>query len=201
MVHRCDWLALELAEVECPSGRRLTHHVVRVPQPAVGVVVHDPERGVLMLRRHRFIVDTFGWEIPAGRVEPGESPAAAAAREVLEETGFQVGPIQLLTAFAPSIGLSDQRFVVAAAAGASRLGPPSDPDEAVAVAWVPIPTIWASIRAGTIAGGLSLAALLFALTVGPLGGEPLGGEPLGGEPLGGEPLGGEPLGGLAAVDR
>ncbi len=48
-----------------------------------------PARGVLLLWRHRFITDTWGWEIPAGGIDPGETPPDAAARETLEETGWE----------------------------------------------------------------------------------------------------------------
>ena len=48
----------------------------------------DPARGVLALWRHRFITDTWGWEIPAGRLEAGETAEQAARRETLEETGW-----------------------------------------------------------------------------------------------------------------
>ena len=95
----------------CPVSRRFEHHVVRVPRPAVGCVVHDPDRGVLLLWRHRFITDTWGWEIPAGGVDEGESPEAAAARETLEETGWRPGPLApLMLTYHPSNGLTNQVF-------------------------------------------------------------------------------------------
>ena len=77
VLYDSPWVALHVADVELPDGRRLDHHLVRMPAPAAGVVVIDPERGVLLLWRHRFITDSWGWEIPAGRVEAGESPSRA----------------------------------------------------------------------------------------------------------------------------
>jgi 8-oxo-dGTP pyrophosphatase MutT (NUDIX family) len=74
---------LALVDVEIPGVRRFEHHVVRVPRPAAGAVVHDPDRGVLLLWRHRFITDSWGYEIPAGGVDEGETPAQAATRELL----------------------------------------------------------------------------------------------------------------------
>jgi len=71
---------------DLPGGERFDHHAVRYPQPAAGTIVRDPDRGVLLIWRHRFITDTWGWEIPAGRSEPGESPEEAAVRETIEET-------------------------------------------------------------------------------------------------------------------
>ena len=75
-----DWVGLALVDVEVPGGLRFDHHVVRLPREAVGTVVHDAERGVLLLWRHRSITDSWGWEVPAGGVEPGEPLPDAAAR-------------------------------------------------------------------------------------------------------------------------
>ena len=90
-IYSSAWVNLHLVDVEIPDGPRFEHHVVRMPFPAVGTVVHEADRGVLLLYRHRFITDTWGWEIPAGRAEEGESLEEAARRECLEETGWEPG--------------------------------------------------------------------------------------------------------------
>src|SRR5437879_8842989 len=105
-VYESEWINVVLVDVEVPGHQRFEHHVVRMPSPAAGVVVHDEQRGLLLLWRHRFITDSWGWEIPAGRVDPGETPAEAAAREVLEETGWRAGPLRPLVSYQPSNGLS-----------------------------------------------------------------------------------------------
>ena len=137
-LYESNWVRLTLADVELPDGQRFEHHVVRATGEAVGVVVHDPVRGVLLLWRHRFITDTWGWEIPAGRVDEGESPEGAGSRETLEETGWQPGPLRRVGAYHPTNGLSDQRFRVFVADGAEEVGPPSDPNEAERVEWLPL---------------------------------------------------------------
>jgi 8-oxo-dGTP pyrophosphatase MutT (NUDIX family) len=118
---------------------------------------------VLLLWRHRFITDSWGWEVPAGAVDPGESSIEAAAREVLEETGWQPGPLSHLASYHPTNGLSDQRFDLFLAAGATLFGDPSDPGEAERVEWVPVTEVRELVRRGEVADGLSLTALLFAL--------------------------------------
>jgi hypothetical protein len=65
-IYESEWLRLVLTDVEIPGGERFEHHVVRVPNQAAGTVVRDEQRGVLLLWRHRFITDTWGYEIPAG---------------------------------------------------------------------------------------------------------------------------------------
>lgn len=154
-----EWVRLALVDVEVPGGPRFEHHVVRAPQPASGVVVHDPARGLLLLWRHRFITDTWGWEVPAGRVDPGETPAEAAEREVLEETGWAPGPLEPLLDYHPSNGLSDQTFHLFTAAGAEHRGEPSDPAESERIEWVPATEVRDHLRAGRVPDGLSLTAL------------------------------------------
>ena len=127
-VYESEWVCLTLADVEIPDGERFEHHVVRMPNHAAGTVVHDSERGVLLLWRHRFITDTWGWEIPAGRIDPGETPEHAAARETLEETGWRPGPLRPLVRFQPTNGISDQVFNIFLADGATHVGDPVDVD-------------------------------------------------------------------------
>lgn len=162
-LYESEWVGLALVDVEVPGGARFDHHVVRMPNQAAGAVVHDPDRGVLLLWRHRFITDTWGWEIPAGRIDPGEEPAEAAARETLEETGWRPGPLRPLLSYQPTNGLSDQRFDLFLANGATHEGDPTDPGESERIEWVPIDEVRALARAGAIQDGLSLTAILYAL--------------------------------------
>jgi 8-oxo-dGTP pyrophosphatase MutT (NUDIX family) len=162
-----EWVRLTLVDVEVPDGERFEHHVVRMPNFAAGTVVHDPARGLLLIYRHRFITDTWGWEIPAGRIDPGETPDTAAAREALEETGWRPGPLTPLLTFQPTNGLSDQRFHIFLADGATHVGDPSDPGEAERVEWVPVDEVRALVAGGEMPDGLSLTAVLYALQFAP----------------------------------
>lgn len=161
--YESEWVGLALVDVEVPGGARFEHHVVRMPNQAAGTVVHDPGRGVLLLWRHRFITDTWGWEIPAGRIDPGEQPEQAAARETLEETGWRPGPLRPLLSYQPTNGLSDQRFDLFLADGATHEGDPTDPGESERIEWVPTDEVRGLARAGEIQDGLSLTAILYAL--------------------------------------
>ena len=158
-----EWMRLVLVDVEIPGVERFDHHVVRFPQAASGTVVHDPERGVLLLWRHRFITDTWGWEVPAGRIEIGETPEQAAERETLEETGWRPGTLTPLGTYAPSNGSSDQMFHLFVAEGAEHVGDPSDIGESERIAWVPVDEVRRMIAGGELTDGLSLTALLWAL--------------------------------------
>jgi len=157
-----QWMRLALVDVELPSGERFEHHVLRFPQTASGTVVRDPERGILLLLRHRFTVDTFGWEVPAGRADDGESPEDAARRETTEETGWRPGPLRSIGSFHPMPGAVDQTFYLFVADGAEQVGQP-DEDETAAVEWKPEDEVRRMLRGGSITEGLSLVALYRAL--------------------------------------
>ena len=167
-IYESPWMRLVLTDIELPDGTRFDHHVLRTPNHAAGVVVHDPDRGVLLLWRHRFIVDTWGWEIPAGRVDPGESPIDAAAREVLEETGWRPGPLRPLTSFNVASGITDHHFDAFVADGATHEGEPADAFEAERIEWVAVADLRGVIEAGEVPDGPGLTALTYALAFGHL---------------------------------
>ena len=155
-----EWVNLELADVELPKGQRIAHHVLRMPRQSVVAAVVDRAR-VLMLWRHRFITDRWGWELPAGWVDDGEDPAAAAHREVIEETGWRPGPLRLMYSFSSDHGISDSRFHLYRADGAVLEGPPVDVAEASRIEWIPLSVARTLIERGQIDDGASLTALLF----------------------------------------
>ena len=101
---------------------------------------------------------------PAGRVDEGETPIEAAARETYEETGWQPGPISHLTTYYPHNGSSDATFHLFTAQGATYVGDPPDASESERVEWLTLPRLRAEIAAGRVGDGLSLTALLWWLT-------------------------------------
>jgi len=161
MIYESPWISLALTDIEIPGGERFDHHVIRMPAQAAGTVIDDPDLGVLLLWRHRFTTDTWGWEIPAGRVDDGETPIQAAARETLEETGWKAGPLRPIGRYFPHNGSSDAVFNLFATDSAEHIGDPTDPSESERIEWVMWPTLRKEIAAGRIGDGLSLTALLW----------------------------------------
>ncbi|UDY37794.1 NUDIX domain-containing protein [Dermatobacter hominis] len=177
-IYTSEWVTLALADVEVPAvgsqpAHRFEHHVVRSDRPASGTVVLDEVDGtpsVLLLWRHRFITDTWGWEIPAGGVDEGESSLEAAGREVLEETGWAVGgeagTVEHLVDYFPANGMADKRFDLFLARGADHVGDPTDPAESERIEWVPVSRLRGEVAAGRVGDGMSLTALLWCLAFG-----------------------------------
>jgi 8-oxo-dGTP pyrophosphatase MutT (NUDIX family) len=164
VIYDSEWLRLVTTDVTMPDGTRLDHHVVRMPRPAAGTIMTCDGR-VLLLWRHRFITDTWGWEIPAGAVDDGESVAEAAVREAVEEAGWRPTTVQPLCRFHPANGVLDQTFHIFTSSDAVDVGGPSDVNEAARIEWLPRQQVRSLLTGGEITDGLSFAALSYAFAV------------------------------------
>ena len=158
-----EWMSVDLDEVEIPQGERFEHHVLRLPYPSTGVVVVRDD-DVLLMWRHRFTTGVWGWEIPAGRLEAGETAETAAIRETEEETGYRPATIEPLITMNPLNGISSHVTHVFVGTDPEKTGE-HDPAEAARVEWVPLNEIPALIRKGQIPCGITLAALTTYLTL------------------------------------
>lgn len=161
-IYTNKWVNLCLVDVQQPDGRRWEYHVVRLRHLAVAAVVNDRQE-VLMMWRHRFITDSWAWELPMGLVEEGESPEEAAAREVLEETGWRPGPIKPLIYAEPANGITDSQHHVFRADGATYDGPPTEKNESDRIEWIPLSEVRGMIDRREIVSSGSLVGLLYVL--------------------------------------
>lgn len=165
VIYDSAWIRLVTTDVVMPDGTQLDHHVVRLPYPAAGTVLLREER-VLLLYRHRFITDTWGWEIPAGRVDPGETPEQAAVREAEEEVGWRPATVEPLCRFHPANGLLDQAFHIFTSRDARHVGDPTDPNEAARIEWCTPDVVRSRYFGGEITDGLTFGAIGYALAAG-----------------------------------
>jgi len=167
-VYDSPWVRLRRDDVRLPDGTVIDgHHVVEVPRPAVGVVPLGDDGRILLIEHYRFITDTTGWEIPAGGFDAGEDFAAAAARELLEETGHAAERFDSLGTYHPSNGLSDQTFHVAVARGLRRVVDVIDTNEVMSLRWFEPGEVKAMLRRNGVRDGLSLTALLWHFALAP----------------------------------
>ncbi|WP_338090794.1 NUDIX hydrolase [Planosporangium thailandense] len=156
---RARW---SIAEVELPDGVRFEQYVLRLPKAAIVVVLDEDDR-VLMMWRHRFIIDRWVWELPGGYVDESEDPATTAAREVEEETGWRPRSIEPLLSFQPMVGTADAENLLFLARGADYVGTPEDVNEAERIDWIPLDKVLDYIARGEIVGAASVVGILDVL--------------------------------------
>ena len=154
------WCQLNQAEVELPGGRRLDHYVLRRPPVTLTAVLDERDR-VLLLWRHRFIPGSWGWELPSGIVDPAEDLPAAAAREMLKESGWEPMHLRPLMRLEPSGGLTDSVDHIYWTDQAEYRGEPVAAFEAERIEWIALDQIPALIADGQIHAAATVAALLW----------------------------------------
>ena len=147
------------------GGFRKEYFVLEHGERAGVVVAHAND--ILLIRQYRFLLDDLSWEIPGGRVEPGEAPDVAAARECREEAGIICQDLQPLLVYQLGVEINhnpthlfhtstfdaDEAYV-------------ADTKEVQERHWVPRERVLGMIRDGTIVDSFSLLGLFsyFAFT-------------------------------------
>ncbi len=102
--------SVDRERVTLPHGPTVTLDVVRHPQSVV--ILPIPEAGhIILIRQYRHAVNQWLWELPAGSVDPGETPEAAAARECHEEIGQVPATVVRLGMLYPTPGYCDEQMV------------------------------------------------------------------------------------------
>jgi ADP-ribose pyrophosphatase len=96
-------------DIELPDGRRITLPVLKHPGACAVVPLLDDGR-VVMLRQYRYAVQQTLWEIPAGKIDPGEALETCAQRELEEETGYKAMRLDPLGSIVMTPGFCDERI-------------------------------------------------------------------------------------------
>ncbi|WP_250673208.1 NUDIX hydrolase [Paraclostridium ghonii] len=104
-------ISLKVDTVEVPKKGYQKREIIEHPG-AVGIVAITDENKVLLVRQYRKAVEKVLWEIPAGKLEQGESPKDCASRELKEETGYSANNIKLIHKFYTSAGFSNQKIYI-----------------------------------------------------------------------------------------
>ncbi|HXW04763.1 MAG TPA: NUDIX hydrolase [Vicinamibacterales bacterium] len=114
--------------VRMPNGREVTVDVVRHAASVVLIPVPEPGH-VMLVRQFRYAVNRWLWELPAGTIDPGETPEEAARRECHEEIGLVPDTIVRLAALLPTPGYCDEEMLFFRLSGLSTPTEPAAVDE------------------------------------------------------------------------
>ena len=121
-----------LDQVDLAEGQNKLRIKIDYPEAAALLAFLDRDH-VLLVRQFRYAVGHETLEIPAGKVDPGEDPAASALRELREETGYRAEKLEPLFTYYPAVGYSSEKLTLFAAAGLVRCSEIEDQAEIAAV--------------------------------------------------------------------
>lgn len=150
--------------VDHPDGVRRTKPMVRHRGAACVIPLLDGPRGpeVVMVRNDRVTIADFLLELPAGGIDAGEDPAAAAARELEEETGYRAATVDELCRFHTTPGLTDELMHAYVARGLEFVGQRLEVYEVLTVQRVPVGDLLGMIDRGELTDGKTICAVLIA---------------------------------------
>lgn len=140
------------------TGKRM-----KIDHPeAAAVVPFVSDEEVLMVRQYRYALGKKTLEIPAGKLDTGETPEHCVRRELLEETGYEAGEITFLYTFAPAIGYSNELIHIFSAHGLKKKKAKIDEREILAVEVHSFRRLREMIRKRLLVDGKTLLALCLA---------------------------------------
>ena len=147
--------------VRLPDGSHARREYIVHPGAAVILAMPDPAT-VLMERQYRYPLRAHVYELPAGKIDPGEEPLKTAQRELLEETGYEANDWRHLITTYPVVGYSDERIELYLARDLRHVGHALDEGEFLDVFAMPVTEALAWVRSGRIVEAKTIMGLLLA---------------------------------------
>lgn len=148
-------------EVRLPNGATAVREYIKHPG-AVIMVPLFPDRSTILIRQFRYPVGQAFIELPAGKLDAGESTESAAKRELIEEIGYRPGRLQKIAEYYPCIGYSDEKMWLYLADELTPAEQQRDHDEFLDIMRLPFTTAVDMARSGEITDLKTLAGLLLA---------------------------------------
>jgi ADP-ribose pyrophosphatase len=150
-------------QVKEPGGVRVRRDVIRHSGSVVVLAVDDSSATprVLLERQYRHAATDYLWELPAGRIDPGEQELTAARRELLEETGYTAAHWRRILKFYASPGFVAETMSVFLATGLRSGEAQPEEDEVIYKRMVPLPAAVRMVISGTIRDAKTISSLLW----------------------------------------
>ena len=157
-IYRGRVVNLYVETATLPNGATVEQEVIR-HQGAAAVVPLKDDGSVVLIRQYRHATGGYIYEIPAGKLDPGEDPRHCAARELEEEIGCRASSLTRLLSFFTTPGFTDEVIHIFLAAGLSPGTQHLDHDEVLEVVEMPLDVAIARITDGTIRDGKTIVGL------------------------------------------
>jgi ADP-ribose pyrophosphatase len=160
IVYRGKIFGIRRDEVVEPSGVRTSREMITHPGSVVVLPVLADGR-VILIRQYRHAAREFLWELVAGRIDKGESPRQAAARELIEETGYRAKRFRVYLDFFPSPGFLEERMFILLASGLTEGQAVPEDDEKIEARAYGRKQLEQMIQKKVIRDGKTIAGLLY----------------------------------------
>ncbi len=161
LLHQARVFRLIREKITLPNGTTVDLDIVRHPGAAAIVALQD-SNSLIMVRQYRHAVGGCIWEIPAGTLDPGETPLECAKRELIEETGYSGSQWEELGAIIPVPGYSDEKITIYLAADLQPARQDLDADEVIDVREIPLEKAFEMIEKGKIIDSKTISSLFLA---------------------------------------
>jgi ADP-ribose pyrophosphatase len=151
-------ITLNIDTVTLPNGVTIELEMVRHPG-AAAVVPFKDSGTVVLIKQFRHAAGGFIYEIPAGKLHPGEDPKVCAARELEEEIGYQASKLDLLSSIFTAPGFTDEVIHIYKATGLTKGQQQLDRDEVLEIVEVSLQDAIEMIRVGSIRDAKTMVGL------------------------------------------
>jgi len=160
MIYKGPIFGIRRDEVIEPSGVRATREVITHPGSVVVLPVL-PDGRILMIRQYRHAARQYLWELVAGRIDAGEKPRQAAARELIEETGYRARKFRIFLDVFPTPGFLEERMFILLAEGLTAGVAEPEDDEKISSRAYNRKQLEVMIRGGKLRDAKSIAGILY----------------------------------------
>ncbi|HEY3972532.1 MAG TPA: NUDIX hydrolase [Candidatus Sulfotelmatobacter sp.] len=162
-VYRGPVFSVSTDYVQEPGGVSVRRDIIHHSGSVVVLAVDDsaPAPRILLERQYRHAANEYLWELPAGRIDPGEKELAAAKRELLEETGYNARKWKRILKFYASPGFVAETMSVFLATGLRAGEAQPEEDEIIHIRMVPLPKAVSMVLRGTIQDAKTIASVLW----------------------------------------
>jgi ADP-ribose pyrophosphatase len=150
---------LSVETIVLPGGRETIREVVRHPG-AVAIVPMLSSQEVLLIKQFRYCTGKTLWEIPAGTIEQGETPAVCAERELIEEIGYRASTMKPMGGFYTSPGFCNEFLHLFLASDLEACESSPDRDEMIEVHKMTLDEALRKVEHGDIIDAKTIVGLL-----------------------------------------
>lgn len=162
MIYEGPVFGVRRDEVIEPSGIRTVREVI-THSGSVVVLPILPDKRILLIRQYRHATRQYMWELVAGRIDEGEEPKQAAARELIEETGYRAKRMKIFLDVFPTPGFLEERMYILVAEGLTPGEAAPEEDERITAKALTRKEVEKMMRTNKIRDAKTIAGVLYYL--------------------------------------